>query len=113
MIENEEDHFFGKVALKALIIKGNTVLLVRHVGSQATWELPGGRLEKAEDPVLGLAREIKEELGVVIAAGEVVSVEQFVMKRTGEAHLAIVYRSTLVDEGVGLLPETSEIHETA
>jgi 8-oxo-dGTP pyrophosphatase MutT (NUDIX family) len=32
------------------------------------WELPGGRLERGEDPVACLAREFAEELGVEIVA---------------------------------------------
>ena len=32
------------------------------------WELPGGRLERGEDPVVCLEREFAEELGAEIVA---------------------------------------------
>lgn len=34
------------------------------------WELPGGKVEPAEDPATALHREIHEELGVAIGLGD-------------------------------------------
>lgn len=111
MLDRDEDHFVGKVAQKALIIKGNEVLLVRHVGSTDVWELPGGRLNRDEEPKVGLVREIKEELGVEISAGGALSVEQFVMKRTAEPHIAIVYKAFLNDEEAVFELDSDEVAE--
>ena len=61
-----ETHFLGKVAQKAVIVRNGEVLLVRDPRNPDIWELPGGRLNDGEEPAIGLAREIFEELGAKI-----------------------------------------------
>lgn len=111
MLDCDEDHFVGKIALKALIIKGDSVLIVRHVGSESTWELPGGRLNKDEDLKTGLQREIHEELGVEIIVGDAISVETFLMKPTSEQHVAIVYKAHLLNVEAPFAVATDEVAE--
>lgn len=111
MLDRDEDHFVGKVAQKALIIKGSDVLLVRHIGNSEFWELPGGRLNINEEPKEGLAREVVEELGVEIKVGDAVAVDQFVMKRTSEPHIAIIYKAFLNNEKAAFLIDPDEVAE--
>jgi 8-oxo-dGTP diphosphatase len=52
------------------MVRDGRVLLARrrpgdHQGGR--WEFPGGKVDAAEDPAAGLAREIREELAVEIA----------------------------------------------
>jgi 8-oxo-dGTP pyrophosphatase MutT (NUDIX family) len=52
------------VSVKGVIIRGRKVILVRNERDE--WELPGGKLELSESPQECLAREIAEELQLVV-----------------------------------------------
>ncbi len=58
-------HFLGEVGQKIILEKDGKVLMCRGVGSDS-WDIPGGRLNKNEDPEVGLIRELKEELGIEV-----------------------------------------------
>jgi len=47
--------------------KGQIMLVKRNIKPKfGYWDAPGGFLEEGEDPIVGLKREMKEELGVSI-----------------------------------------------
>ncbi len=52
--------------IKGVVIARRHVLLVLNDRDQ--WELPGGRLERGESPVLCVEREIHEETGLSVTA---------------------------------------------
>lgn len=61
----------------AVILDGGRVLLTqRKTGSHlaGAWEFPGGKVEPGEDPRDALARELREEIGVVAEVGEIIEV---------------------------------------
>jgi 8-oxo-dGTP diphosphatase len=61
----------------AVIIEDERVLLTqRKVGThlEGAWEFPGGKVLAGEDPRDGLCRELDEELGIDVAAGEILEV---------------------------------------
>ncbi len=64
-MEDKDTHFVGKVAQKAIIRHDDKVLVCRGIGDKV-WEFPGGRLHAGETLQEGLAREIKEELDLVV-----------------------------------------------
>ena len=66
-----DQHFFGKVRQKAIITKGNQVLITRERGEDV-WEVPSGRLNLGEIHEEGLRREVREELGVEIQTGPII-----------------------------------------
>jgi mutator protein MutT len=56
-----------------IILKGNRVLVVQRKPASPRglfWEFPGGKLEKGEDPRQCLRRELQEELGIEVEAGQ-------------------------------------------
>ena len=56
---------YYRVSIKGLAVddSGRLMLLKEENGK---WELPGGGLEHDEDPIVGLKREIQEEMGLVV-----------------------------------------------
>jgi ADP-ribose pyrophosphatase YjhB (NUDIX family) len=73
-----------RLAVKAFIVKGNKLFAMKRaeddVQSPEIWEIPGGRLELGEDPVLGLMREVREETGLYVDVIYPMSVRHFIRK---------------------------------
>jgi 8-oxo-dGTP diphosphatase len=63
------------VVSAGVILEGGRVLLTqRKAGSHLAglWEFPGGKVESGEDPRDALARELFEELGILVTVGEII-----------------------------------------
>jgi 8-oxo-dGTP pyrophosphatase MutT (NUDIX family) len=60
--DNEARRF--PVSVKGVIVRGGAVILLRN--ERNGWELPGGKLELCESPEQCLAREIAEELRLIV-----------------------------------------------
>jgi 8-oxo-dGTP pyrophosphatase MutT (NUDIX family) len=52
------------VSVKGVVFVGGRVVLLHNERNE--WELPGGKLERGEDPAGCLAREVGEELAIEI-----------------------------------------------
>lgn len=103
-----ETHFLGKVAQKAIIEKDGKVLIVRN---QGMWELPGGRLNIEESPLVGLKREVREELGVDIVLQEVIYGEQMLHPHMNDRHVFFMYHAHLIDPLQEFVLQEGEIAE--
>jgi 8-oxo-dGTP diphosphatase len=64
------------VAAGVLVERGRVLLTRRKAGThlEGAWELPGGKVQAGEDPRQALRRELREELGIQVAVGEIVDV---------------------------------------
>ena len=79
------------VAMKAVILnENNEMLLIREGTKDPTrsnvgmWDGPGGRLEFGEDPIEGLKREIKEEIGLEIEVEKPLDISYWMPKKQNE-----------------------------
>ncbi len=100
----------GEVAQKAIIEKEGKVLLVRFPKDEV-FEIPGGRLNKNEQPRDGLAREIKEELGIDVTLGEpcYVAVVKFVFDNNDR--YVVCFRALLKDASEVFTLDPNEVCE--
>ena len=63
------------VSVKGVAVQGGGVLLLENERNE--WELPGGKLELAEDPADCVVREIREETGWEVTAGPLLDCWQY------------------------------------
>lgn len=57
------------VSVKGVLVRDGKVLLLKN--EREEWELPGGKLERGEDPRACVAREITEETGLSVTTGPI------------------------------------------
>lgn len=63
-----------RVAAGAVVLRGNSVLMVRPTYKDY-WDIPGGYVEPGESPKTACRREIQEELGVTADKLELAAVD--------------------------------------
>ena len=82
-----------EIVVAAMIVRedGRILIAERPEGKfmAGWWEFPGGKLEFAEAPEAGLAREVREELGIDVEVGEPFHVVN--VSRTPESAVLVVF----------------------
>lgn len=72
--ETDRNHYpdYPRVAVGAVVFNGGNVLLVKRgkPPGKGQWAIPGGSVELGETLQAAAEREIREEAGIIIRAGE-------------------------------------------
>ncbi len=80
------------VVAAALIDEAGHILMQRRPEGKALaglWEFPGGKVERSESPEEALCRELGEELGIVVAPGDLSPVT-FASQPLGDRHMILM-----------------------
>ena len=77
-----------QVAVGAIVVRDDALLMIRRGQEPAKglWSLPGGHLEHGEYLADAVRREVKEETGLDVTAGELVGIFEVV----GDTHYVIL-----------------------
>ncbi len=81
----------------AILERDGRVLVARRAPGQAmagAWEFPGGKLEPGETPAACMVRELHEELGITVSAGD--ELMRVVHRYPGGAIELIAIRAALI-----------------
>jgi 8-oxo-dGTP pyrophosphatase MutT (NUDIX family) len=83
--------------------------MVRHNYGKRRWTLPGGRIEKNENPSDAVRREVKEELGIIVS--DVRSLGEFLS--TLEYKRDYIYCFCAITNNLDIKIDPNEIYEAS
>lgn len=97
----------------ALILdeKEEKILMVKNI-KHDDWTMPGGAVEKGEILSEAVVREAKEETGLTIEAGDILSVNEAFMERFNHHTIFFTFMARIVG-GEILIQDTETIADTA
>ena len=80
-------------AVKALLRRGGKFLFVEYASEllEGVFDLPGGRIEKGEEPLDALVREVREETGFKVSVGKPVGIYWLAREGDGDQVTAFVF----------------------
>jgi ADP-ribose pyrophosphatase YjhB (NUDIX family) len=83
--------------VRCALMRGGEVLLVRHTYGDRRWALPGGLMRRGEAPEMTARREMREELGLDIAAWRAIGDISFVGSERAR-HVVACFAATAPEE---------------
>jgi mutator protein MutT len=104
------------VGVGAVILDGDCVLLVRRGREplKGEWSIPGGAVESGETLEAAIAREVREETGLDVEVGGVVTVlDRIRLDADGRAHYHYVLIDFLCRRSAGTAACASDADELA
>lgn len=111
-MEITEEHFVGKVAQKAVLVRSDgKVLITRDARDEGLWEIPGGRMNTGEQPKEALKREMLEELGIAVTIESVLSISVMFHGLEKTSMLLVVYKVSMLDEAAQFKVDPVEVAE--
>ncbi|HWQ05394.1 MAG TPA: NUDIX hydrolase [Longilinea sp.] len=98
-----------KLSAAGMIVKNDNLLLVRRVFEpwKDCWYLPAGYVEIDEDPRVAARREVLEETGLIVHAGQLLGGYYFDDDPRGNGFL-LIYECRVWSGELILTPETNE-----
>ena len=82
------------ISVKSLIFDEKRVLLIKNERDE--WDLPGGKIEKNDDVIETLVREVKEELNLTIDNYNILQAKKHLFRK--QEIIVIVYYSKITKE---------------
>lgn len=84
-----------KVAAACLIMENRKVLMVqRSIEPVGRWTIPGGFVDRFEDPSAAAQREVREETGLEVVTGDLLGV----FRAAQSPVLLLVYRAQITEQ---------------
>jgi ADP-ribose pyrophosphatase YjhB (NUDIX family) len=77
-----------EVAVGAVVVKDGALLMVRRgrEPAEGRWTIPGGRIEHGETIEAAVAREVREETGLLVEVGWLLGIHEVI----GDRHFVIL-----------------------
>ena len=82
------------ISVKSLIFDDQRVLLIKNERDE--WDLPGGKIEKNDNVIETLVREVKEELNVTLDNYNILHAKKYLFRK--QEIIVIVYSSKITNE---------------
>lgn len=104
---------YGAVRTRIFVVVNDEVLVIKNWIGTGSWSLPGGGLHPYEDPAEAAARELHEEVGIVIRARELelLTPEPIQLSHGTSSFRCMAYRLNLAKKPA-VVPRKTEISDT-
>jgi ADP-ribose pyrophosphatase YjhB (NUDIX family) len=99
------------VAAGALFLNGAGDVLLVHPTYKATWDIPGGYVERGESPAAACRRELREELGLEVSSRRLLAVDWAPADAEGDKLLFVFDCGPLADREAEIVLGADELDD--